>query len=807
MAALHHTFRYGRSILLVGTALGLMPSIAAADEASATLENIVVTAQKREENLQVVPVAVTAVTAQALSAIRFTNVDDLNAIAPGVTVRETLGGDQLPVFTIRGVTATATPLSSSAVALYSDGVYVAQATGALFDLADVERVEVLRGPQGTLFGRNATAGAVNIITKEPSGKFQGHQEFSYGNLNAFRSKTSIDLPKWGLLSASVTYLHDERDGDIKNLGAGTVWHFGPSTDGRYGDRVSPKTLGAHDIDAVAATLKLETESGIKAVYRFNYTHNTFTNDGVTPASMATSFGFAFAPGYAVQNPAIRSPITTQRPDAVNNAYTTPGTLRVQTHALTITAPITDNISVKNILGFRKVHEDSTSELGGLGGLTAANFVGVQIPYPIPGLYLINGPAAGAAPTDPVLPIVNNPESDQKSFQEELQGNIDTKWVKSTVGYTHFYGHVIEGGFLNNYTTPFGVGLQGLAISALPYFNFTPAKVGVVQDRLSSFSDALYTQDELHVTSRIDVVGGVRWTKDRKTGIDGGATPPVTAITPISYNRHTWTYLGGVNVKVTDDIFAYGKYSTAFISGGQAANIEFAPATAKSWEAGVKADLFDHKLRANLAAFTVKYGQFQILTGPRNGCPPSAFPQVSLNAAYCVINGGDAKDDGFELEVAAVPMAGLTLEASTAFNDMRFTRVNAGLRASDGTYVAPQTPRWTASLAATYQGPDMDSLRGAHFFAHADMEYTSSQFPQASDPYALLLAVKIPATALVNARVGLGGFQVGATTIEVAGWVKNLTNNKSEAYAADLGADYAAMFQRARTYGVDLKVGF
>jgi iron complex outermembrane receptor protein len=454
-------------------------------------------------------------------------------------------------------------------------------------------------------------------------------------------------------------------------------------------------------------------------------------------------------------------------------------IRTESQSLTITAPVSDTVSIKSITGYRSMFLDSTNDLSGIGGLYS--------PF---------------TPNTPLLPIVNATQSNQKSFQEELQANIDTTWVYSTVGYLYWWGHTNEGNFPNTYNAPFG---SGLGITA-PYLNFVAPTAATVDDSLTTISDALYTQDQVHLTHQLDLVGGARWTKDQRSGLDGASTPPASAVFPIEYHKSTWTYMGGLNYKINEDIFAYLKYSTAYISGGEVANINFQPTTARSWETGLKADLLEHKLRVNLALFTVGYGQFQILTGPRAGCPPSLFPSVSLAAPFCIINGGDAKDGGAELELTYVPVTGLTLEGSVAHNNMHFTRVNPGLSV-EGTFVAPQSPVWTASLSAAYRGSDLGALYGSHVVGMVQAQYTSSQFPQAADPLPLLESVEIPAKTIINGRAGLGGFKFGPTEIEVVGYVKNLTNNRSEAFGADLAADFAVTFERARTYGIDVTASF
>jgi iron complex outermembrane receptor protein len=766
---------------MILASLVTLPALTAhAEEASSGLETVIVTAQKREENLQVVPVAVTAFGRQALADIRFEDVKDLSAVAPGLTVRDSAGGNQQANLTMRGVYATNTFASEPGVAMYIDGVYLQSAVGAEFDLADVDRVEVLRGPQGTLFGRNAIGGAVNVITREPTGQFAGRQEFSFGNFNQFRSKTSVDFPAWGALSAQITYLHDERDGDVRNLGAGTVWHFGPATGGKYGDLVSPKTLGGHDTNAVGAALKLEPGSGIKAVYRFNYSHKEFVPDATGIATFDAglpSVSGLFQPFWAAQDPSTRTPISSTRPDAVNNWFTTPGVLKIQNHSLTISAPINDSISIKNLLAYRRIDDAVTNQLDGLGGILLA-------------------------PGSPVLPLVNDTQSAQRSFQEELQANIETKWVKSTVGYMHFHSHTREGGYDNLPISPFG---SGLFPGAPGLTNFTPTPTpGVLNDDVTLTTDAVYTQEEIHVVPKLDLVLGGRYTWDRRGGFDNSPTPNAPG-TPLVYSKGTPTYIVGLNYQLSDDIFTYAKLSSGYIAGGRIANVQFNPSTAKSWEAGVKSDLLDHRLRLNLAAYTVKYTGIQVFTSPMVGC--ANVPGVVLSAPQCIVNGGNARAKGFEAEATLVPTSGLTLAGNVAYTDIYYTSITPDLRASDGTFVSTYTPAWTAALSAQYTGPDLASLGDAHVIARAEANYSSSAYGQPNSLLSVENATKIPSRWLLNARVGLAGFRVGGTEIEVAGYAKNLTNNKSVIYNFNAAINIPVNYQTARTYGVDMNIGF
>ena len=205
-ARLHRRLLSGVSVVaLVATAPAHAQSAAAPAPAkhagSGQLEEIVVTSQKRRQNLQTVPISVTVLSNKTLKANRVTSVTDLNGLAPNVAVRTTAGGTAIPSFSIRGITSYGVvPGSDKETSIYLDGVYIGSPRASTFELPDIDRIEVLRGPQGTLFGRNSTTGAISIVTRDPTGTLGAHQDFSVGNYNEFRSRTTVDLPTsktWG----------------------------------------------------------------------------------------------------------------------------------------------------------------------------------------------------------------------------------------------------------------------------------------------------------------------------------------------------------------------------------------------------------------------------------------------------------------------------------------------------------------------------------------------------------------------------------------------------------------------------------
>jgi iron complex outermembrane receptor protein len=200
------------------------PASAAVPEAGGRgpeLDEVVVTAQKRQQNLQDVPIAISAVTADDLSRRNVTDITDLRGQVPGLSIGGAAGANASNVFSIRGVPGLVQAIGSGqATAVYLDGVYLSRPDAAVFSLDDVERIEVLRGPQGALYGRNATAGAINIVTREPGAARTGGVDISYGTFGALRGRGSIAGPVSSNLSLGLSGSYEDRDGYFVNAVTG-----------------------------------------------------------------------------------------------------------------------------------------------------------------------------------------------------------------------------------------------------------------------------------------------------------------------------------------------------------------------------------------------------------------------------------------------------------------------------------------------------------------------------------------------------------------------------------------------------------
>ncbi len=752
-------------------------------EASDTLSEIVVTAQKRAQDLQDVPIALTAVTQDTIEANRITSVVDLGSVVPNLASRPTAGGSQLPAFTMRGVTSYGVvPGSDKELSIYIDGVYIGGTVGSMVDLPDLDRIEVLRGPQGTLFGRNATVGAISVVTRNPTGTFGIDQEVSLGNYNEVRSKTRVDLPAWGPFSISATYVHDQRRGDIGNLGAGTVWTY-PASAGVPTTQTSPKYLGDKDLNTWFLAARFAPTDNFDVVNKFDWTGDNYTPAGasvvgVFPAALGPAGGGFLSAVLGTQTTPPLFNTTGKRPTETNNSWTTPAYARNWGDSLTATYQVTDHLSFKNILAYRESLVRVQDQIDGFGGLT--------ITPALAGLIPTLAPIVGSG--FEVLTQEQVTTSEQAS--EELQVNYDSRYVTLTSGALAFRLRSRSGGpgDLPNDITLSPVVFNNVGINAEPSVSYNYAT-----------SIAGYAQAEAHITSQVDVVAGVRETDDGKSGTFLGSL----GLLKFSYRSTQPSFTGGVNYKPTEDVLLYGKYSTAFVSGGAAGPITFKPEKAKSWEVGLKSDWLNKRLRANLALYDVFYTDLQAAqAGITLG-----HPEVGL----AVADQGNSRAKGVEFESTAVPYRGVTLGAAVGYTDVAFSTVNPvlgvlGIPGTVANFRPTLQPKWTTDLSAEYDTPTLPW--GTRITFRVDGSWRAKEL---TDSYTALWTLPqyasltySPATWLVNARIGVEQIKLPYGEAKIAVWGRNLTDARQITFPDILGAFIGSTeWQAARTVGVDL----
>jgi iron complex outermembrane receptor protein len=811
------------------------------------LEEIIVTAQKREQNLQDVPVAVTAVTQDKLTVNRIFTVNDLSSMAPGLTVRPSSGGISTPAFTMRGqVSYGVVAGSDKQISVYVDGVYISSPRGSIFELPDIERLEVLRGPQGTLFGRNATAGAVSVTTRDPSGNAHVKVQGTTGNYDLYRVRASIDTPQVGKLSGYFSFVRDYRRGAVANTGVGTVWDRTLSPSG-FGIQTSPKWLGTVDSNSYFAAVKFDANDNLKVVYKFDHNDDNGTPDANSIIGYDPTFGGGLLGNFVgalLTSNNVSLNQSAKRPSSVSNGWTTPRKQKVEGHSLTATWAATDNLTVKNILAYRRAEVFSPSPIDGVSSLTFtpqglgayATFIAfssigrvpgiIDIPSAIaaiPGIAAANAAALGKR----FLFVASEAASKSKQYSDELQVNYQTDKLQATAGALWFHSNDEAGG---------PEGMQNtLAFNPLQPLNVLPTS-GVIplgnEGRYfnKATSLAAYAQLEYKIMPDFEVVGGGRVTHDKKTSAfrynilsPAGTISPRPLIVPPDYKKTKPNFLIGLNYKPTTDMLLYAKYSTSFVSGGSTAGIVYEPETASSVEAGIKADFLDHRLRTNLALFHVDYNHFQ---SPQSTSSPqsAAIALASMAPLYglaqatellgplstFVIDQGKVRAQGFELEVTAAPTQGLTVGSSVGYTDVKFPYINpVVLAANGGSLAVMNRPRWTASVFTAYETPPIIGDIGLMF--RADGLYKSKvllnqNFRTETRPQ-YLVATYVPAYMLVNARIATTNLKVGGAEVELAFWIKNLTNRKDMTAALFTPYSASAGFIDPRTYGAELSFDF
>jgi iron complex outermembrane receptor protein len=351
--------------------------------------------------------------------------------------------------------------------------------------------------------------------------------------------------------------------------------------------------------------------------------------------------------------------------------------------------------------------------------------------------------------------------------------------------------------------------NNVAVEPVPGYNIGNLDPTSGEAFNSARSLAAYAQAEVHVTSQLDLVAGFRETNDKKNGAFYGANPVIFP----EYNKTLPSYSAGVNYKPDRDILLYGKFSHANVSGGRAGSIVFNPEFADSFEAGIKSDWFDRRLRANLSVYTVGYRHIQAASAGIN----VGHPELGL----VVVDQGNVRAKGFEFESTIVPIPGVTLGASLGYTDVKNTYQNplSGQGASDSTgafipatlanFFPTLQPKWTSNLSAEYDTRPVFGESTMTFRVDAswrDKELTDGfavyqQMPQ----YAAL--TYSPATWLVNARVSIDHVKLPAGEVQIALWAKNLNNAKESVFPDIFGFVGVTEFQPARTFGVDVNFKF
>jgi iron complex outermembrane receptor protein len=738
--------------------------------AVAAVEEVIVSARKTDENVQQVPTAITALTPQDLSDLKITNISQVGQTVPNLNIQNQFGSASAPQFYLRGVASGSLKFQiDSGVALYVDGVYLGRPAGTAFDLADIAGVEILRGPQGSLFGRNSTGGAINMLTAAPTGELGGHAEVGFGNYGGQRDKVTINLPEYAGFAARLTYLHNELDGYVRNSARQTFDLPAP-----FGAQHSASRLGMDKTDAFGAALQYTGIDNLKVDYRFDYTDKSASQMpaqllGVTPAGLGATGAVPSVVGSSIVG--IPANPDQSRQSTYGLDFSGESKLRIQGHSLSAEYAINDNFSIKNILAYRSLDEDV-----GINDVDGGAYTLDGVPFEL---------------------LASAQRRDQNQWSNELQffGATDQlDWIGGLFWFK-------EKGNDNN---PVFI-MSSFAPNSAPASVFgVPEYFAGSNGSIENTSKAAFAHATWHTTDELDLSAGLRYTKDnrREYVIAAGSVSEQAA--SAAFHNTDWDV--SATYKINPDINVYGKISTGYLSGGIVNGNSFEPEKIKAYELGLKSQFLDNRLRLNLTAFHTDRQHLQLLQfndGSNTALPAGTF----------LVDGGKSKQDGVELEVTATPIDDLTLTANYGHvNDS----IDNGLRSS--------SPKNNAYLAAQYTVWHFDNSSHVDFRidgAWVDDHYQTSckvgdaatvDGCVASAPSALADQLDKAATSkaswLVGARLSLVDVPLGDKTKgRVSLWGKNLTDSDEIEFSRDVGNVVVGTYQLPRTYGIDFSADF
>jgi iron complex outermembrane receptor protein len=601
-----------------------------ATAAGGGLEEIVVTARRREERLQTAPYSVTAFSGSKLEQRNVTQLTDLALAVPNLSITKQAAYTSAIIPAIRGISESDTVLTNdSPISVYLDGVLIARDIGANIDLGEIDRVEVDRGPQGTLFGRNTTGGAIAIFTKPPADDFGLSQKVAYGSDNELTTRTVIDSGLLGDtgLKIRLTYSHHQMDGFIRNTYDGPSLQPGHPV---YNEDQPSKWPGADDSHAIYLVVHDDLTDQLSVDYRFDYTYQR----GV-PVGWQTSVAAPTALAYFSKSPKFGGDPFVVAPNFLSTIHTSdtggnPKNLNEPMgNAVTVNYSVNDALNFKSITAIRSIDFQDYSSLTGQGNLR-----GVVLD---PKTFL---PSVQQVTPYSVVCFADGTDGcsneHQNQVSEEFQANGTLGNFKYVAGLYYFTEQVadIDPQHVDFPISPL-VAFPTVILNHYSGTSTTYAAFGELSYKPEMFDDQL------------ELTGGFRFTRDEKAVHIFPTASDVQLLASKRFNAPSGDFT--VKYQWDPDFMTYFRFANGYRSGGfngrQDLNPNgYGPETANSFEWGVKSELFDHHLRLNADLFYTVYDNKQVTSFvPVNGSPVSN-----------TVNVGSATYLGGELDASYLP---------------------------------------------------------------------------------------------------------------------------------------------------------
>ena len=784
----------------------------AGDTDQSGLGDIVVTATKRETNLQKTPIAISVLGSEAIKDRHVQSLLDLaDGGIPSLRVATFEARQSALTIGIRGIVPFDQNQTArdSGVGVYIDGVYLGRSQGLNAALFDVERIEVLKGPQGTLFGRNTEGGALSVVTKAPSGVFGGRVTAGAGNFGSRQGEVHIDLPEFQNVSIKFDGVYQHQDPTVKDPLSGQVgWNAYDRVGGRVAARWKPTDRFTADFAFDKA--KDENTPFYSQLINFNplgrpvgvldRTTNRLVLPGSAPGAATCLSSTVSATTCIAPLPALVG-VHPERQDVadvgVPQQYSVDETQGVSANLRYTFSPA---VELRSITAWRRVSTDQYDNSGGPERVAFAP----------------NGKFSRYSLSD----------LHQSQFSQEFQVVGSVPQLDYVAGLYYFQEQARETAATPN-SNQWNV--DGTAYTILPSQVFGPitsANQGWDDNSrflqrasfarahsYAAFGQATYTPDyadTLHLT-----VGG-RYTKDKRTGTLYRVSGVATNYT-LDYDRGRFDPMVTLAFDATQNVNLYAKYSSGFRAGGandRSSNFgAFGPESVKAYEVGVKTDLLDHKVRLNFAGYIMDRHDTQIDfdnvdTNQFLPGTTTANPNFNLHTENTANAPGTSKIRGIEVDLTARPIDSVTIGASYAYT---YTRIPLTANPNPGpTFGAltqvftVYTPPNAASAYIDYTLPiDVGS---SNIRVHLDANYADAQYSFQSEN------VKTDSSFIVNGRLALADVALNdrGQKATFSLWARNLLDEqhiyrRSNANNAVLGA--YANFNPPRTFGGDVAVNF
>ncbi len=737
--------------------------------------SIIVTAERRETNLQDTPLSIVAVTQETIESKGIENLQDLATFTPNLNITGGRGsGGSNPQFSIRGVSGGGGVTGERGVGLYLDGIYIPRTNGSVLRVLDIERVEVLRGPQGTLFGRNSTGGAIRYFTKRPEpGVTEGYVRATIANMERHDIVGALNVPLGDDAALRVQGAYLNQGGWVQR---------GPQDLGRTTDYIG------------RADLRFEPSSDLTVDLGFIYsksnsngTPHVFEEFGMRPG-IGEGFwegNYADWLGDALIADGQERIAAYNDPRIVIDDFTAPGFCLIDDFdpdfddaclqydntdywqgSLNLAYDLSDTVSISSVTGISALDNESNLDWQYLGTETRMNTIKSDVFYQELQL--------NAALFEDAVDLVVG----ASYFHEK--GTADT-FVVNRRGTSD----VPRGGPDRNTLQPYGNADKGL---------FTRTDTFTTQ---KADSYGIFASGTWHITDRLNFTGGLRYAHDYKdyeetefaheTFTPATGTDRTTVTDDNSWEEIDWR--ASLDYNLTDDWMWYATVSKAYKAGsyggveiadnetGESQSAQLKPVDPErvvNFETGMRIEAFGGRLRFNPTAFymqwTNRQAARQVQCSGEPSCPePPGF-------TIQIVNSGDVDIYGFELDTQLYITDNFWLDGSAGYTgyDLKDPVANSGPN------LFPGPPEFTFNVGATYSA---DVGPGELTF-NANYAYTSDQatHPTAEGDS----AYQLPSISLVNARIR---FEPDNAPVTISLFANNLLNNTYASYATRFGGGY------------------